>query len=51
MFYTDFKSTSSGYVSPDVKVVEMMPEGMLAASVGVGTPSINDMPEWDGWEE
>jgi hypothetical protein len=51
MFYTDFKSTSSGYVSPDVKVVEIMPEGMLAASVGVGTPSINDMPEWNGWEE
>jgi hypothetical protein len=51
MFYTDFKSTSSGYVSPDVKVVEIMPEGMIAASVGVGTPSINDMPEWNGWEE
>ena len=51
MFYTDLKSTSSGYISPDVKVVEMMPEGMLATSVGVGTPSINDMPEWNGWEE
>lgn len=51
MFYTDLKSTSSGYISPDVKVVEVMPEGMLAASVDVGTPSINDMPEWDGWEE
>ena len=51
MFYTDLKSTSSGYISPDVKVVEVMPEGMLAASVGVGSPSINDMPEWNGWEE
>ena len=51
MFYTDFKSTSSGYRTPEVSVVEVMPEGMLAASVGVGTPSINDMPEWNGWEE
>ena len=47
MFYTDFKSTSSGYVSPDVKVVEIMPEGVLAASMN----NINDMPEWNGWEE
>ena len=51
MFYTDLKSTSSGYISPDVKVVEVMPEGMLATSVGVGDPTINDMPQWDGWEE
>ena len=51
MIYKTIKSTSSGYRTPEVSVVEVMPEGMLAASVGVGTPSINDMPEWNGWEE
>ena len=51
MLYNDLKSTSSGYISPDVRVVEMMPEGVLAASFGVGTPTINEMQEWSDWEE
>ena len=51
MFYTDFKSTSSGYRTPEVSVVEVQPEGLLAASLDTGTPTINDMHEWSGWEE
>ena len=51
MFYTNLKSTSSGYISPDVKVVEIIPEGTLASSVGVGNVKVEDMPEWNGWEQ
>ena len=45
------KSTSLGYRCPEVAVVEMLSEGMLAASLDTGAPTINDMPEWSGWEE
>jgi hypothetical protein len=45
------KSTALGYNAPEVNVVEMLPEGVLAASVDMSAPSIDDMPEWSGWEE
>lgn len=45
------KSTSLGYMCPEVAVVEVLPEGLLAASLDTGAPTINDMPEWSGWEE
>ena len=45
------KSTALGYMTPEVKVVGILPEGVLAASVDMSAPSINDMPEWSGWEE
>jgi len=51
MIYKTVKSTSLGYRSPEVTVVEMLPEGMLAASGGVMESTINDMQEWTGWEE
>ena len=47
----NMKSTSSGYGSPRIEVVEVLPEGLLAASLDTGAPTINDMPEWSGWEE
>lgn len=51
MIYKTVKSTSSGYTTPEVSVVEVLPEGLLAASLDTGVPTINDMPEWSGWEE
>ena len=51
MIYKTIKSTSSGYSTPEVRVVEVLPEGLLAASLDTGTPTINDMHEWSGWEE
>lgn len=51
MIYKTIKSTSSGYRTPEVSVVEVLPEGLLAASLDTGAPTINDMPQWDGWEE
>ena len=51
MIYKTIKSTSFGYMTPEVSVVEVQPEGLLAASLDTGAPTINDMPEWSGWEE
>ena len=51
MIYKTIKSTSFGYKAPEVSVVEVQPEGLLAASLDTGAPTINDMPEWSGWEE
>lgn len=46
------KSTASGYMTPEVNVVEILPEGVLAASGGddMDDSTINDMLEWNGWE-
>ena len=51
MIYNTIKSTSFGYMTPEVSVVEVQPEGLLAASLATGAPTIEDMPEWSGWEE
>ncbi|MBQ7877385.1 MAG: hypothetical protein IJ314_03165 [Bacteroidales bacterium] len=51
MIYKTIKSTSSGYRTPEVSVVEVLPEGLLAASLDTGAHTINDMHEWSGWEE
>ena len=51
MIYKTIKSTSSGYSTPEVRVVEVLPEGLLAASLDTGAPTINEMHEWSGWEE
>ena len=51
MIYKTIKSTPSGYSTPEVSVVEVLPEGLLATSLDTGVPTINDMPEWSGWEE
>ena len=51
MIYKTIKSTYYGYMTPEVSVVEVLPEGLLAASLDMGAPTINNMPEWSGWEE
>lgn len=51
MIYKTVKSTPSGYSTPEVSVVGVQPEGLLAASLDTGAPTIKDMPEWSGWEE
>ena len=51
MIYKTQKSTLSGYTAPEAEVLSLSPEGVLAASVNMGEPTINDMEEWNGWEE
>lgn len=46
------KSTTSGYISPGVYSIGILPEGVIAASGGntLDDSTINDMLEWDEWE-
>ena len=50
MIYKTQKSTLPGYISPEVEVLNLQSGGVLAASVDMAEPTINDMPEWSGWE-